>query len=262
MTVSVTLQYTSVAAMLADLGRLAPIAAAIAHNDRPDVGAPTAPPPAAPVLALVPPAAPPAVDTAAIFGGAATPTLPTVPAVPEVAAVPAVPTLPTAVKLDKTGLPWDARIHATNSEKTGGTLNGDGTWRSKRGLNDGALVARVEAELRQAMAAPAASTPTAAAAPTVAPVATPPAPPAVVSPPPTPAQVAAPAVPAGTPSADTFAGLMAHLAPTLTANPTNGQAWLSQALLGAGITGGVGVLATRPDLIPSVRSTFDALAAA
>jgi hypothetical protein len=54
----------------------------------------------------------------------------------------------TTTQLDKKGLPWDARIHASSK-----TINADGTWRQKRGVAD-ALVTTVEAELRQVMALP------------------------------------------------------------------------------------------------------------
>lgn len=69
---------------------------------------------------------------------------------------------PSGVELDSRGLPWDARIHAKSGTGPGGTKNADGTWRAKRGLNDAALVARIEAELRAVMGAPG---PTVSAAP-------------------------------------------------------------------------------------------------
>lgn len=54
------------------------------------------------------------------------------------------------VELDVNGLPWDGRIHSRGKSK-----NVDGTWRYMRGIQD-AIVAKVESELRQALAAPAA----------------------------------------------------------------------------------------------------------
>lgn len=45
--------------------------------------------------------------------------------------------------LDSDGLPWDARIHSSNKEKSK-----DGKWRKRRGMNDKAFIAQVEAELR------------------------------------------------------------------------------------------------------------------
>ena len=56
------------------------------------------------------------------------------------------PLLPAAVEtpeLDKDGLSWDARIHASSK-----ALVADGTWRLKRGVEP-ALVAQVKAELLQ-----------------------------------------------------------------------------------------------------------------
>lgn len=51
------------------------------------------------------------------------------------------------VELDSSGLPWDARIHAsTKSQKK------DGTWTALRGLNDEAKVKQIEAELRASVA--------------------------------------------------------------------------------------------------------------
>lgn len=58
---------------------------------------------------------------------------------------------PAGVELDADGLPWDQRIHAGSKGKN----KGDGRWTARRGLNDPALIARVQAELRQALAAPA-----------------------------------------------------------------------------------------------------------
>jgi hypothetical protein len=77
-----------------------------------------------------------------------------VPMPPTVVSVPAPPsTAPVALAapstsapsgdLDVHGLPWDERIHAGTKAK-----NADGSWRQRRGLNDPALVARVEAETR------------------------------------------------------------------------------------------------------------------
>src|SRR5829696_1245917 len=53
------------------------------------------------------------------------------------------------VNLDKSGLPWDARIHSSPPS----TIK-DGTWRRKRGLDE-ATEQAVIAELRQVMGAPA-----------------------------------------------------------------------------------------------------------
>lgn len=55
----------------------------------------------------------------------------------------------TITELDSAGLPWDQRIHSSSHKK-----KADGTWKRLRGVDD-ALVAAVEAELRQVMAADA-----------------------------------------------------------------------------------------------------------
>lgn len=155
----------------------------IPHADRPDVGQASIPITGAGVNSY-----PPGADPAAIFGGAAAPLPPA--AAPSIAGVAQLPTAPVgmpapvgvsaptappmpapyiapevhaqshasiagltppapSVELDRNGLPWDDRIHAGTKRK-----NADGSWTAKRGLNDGALVARVEAELRARVAAP------------------------------------------------------------------------------------------------------------
>jgi hypothetical protein len=53
-----------------------------------------------------------------------------------------------SVSVDSAGLPWDARIHSASR-----SLNADGTWRAKRGLNTDAKV-QVEKELHQVMSIP------------------------------------------------------------------------------------------------------------
>lgn len=66
----------------------------------------------------------------------------------ELPAVPLAERPGAAVPLDSAGLPHDIRIHAATK-----TTNKDGTWRYLRGV-DKDLVAQVEAELKQIMAAP------------------------------------------------------------------------------------------------------------
>lgn len=83
---------------------------------------------------------------------------------PPAAAAPAAPSTSGAVELDKSGLPWDARIHSDAAEK----LSQKGLWKRKRGVSD-ELVAQVEAELR--LATSPKPTPTAAQAAPVPPVA-------------------------------------------------------------------------------------------
>jgi hypothetical protein len=121
--------------------------------------------------------APPAIDPAAAFG-APIPTGPiseagpslVIPANPTPAA-PVSPIVPPSggVTLDKEGLPWDSRIHASSR-----TQNADGTWRLKRGLQKDHLD-KVTAELRQVMAIPS---------PAPGPQLVPPPPAAVPAPPP------------------------------------------------------------------------------
>lgn len=171
---------------------LAHVNKVLAHADRPDVGAnPPASEPLtgeqlraaygeSPSAAPLPPDAPSfaAVDLFPSVPGVPTASLPPAPPVPQppAAAVPPAPPAPSApaapaspagvVDLDKNGLPWDERIHAGTKAK-----NADGSWRQRRGLNDEALVKRVEAELRQLVAnnatsaAPLSTGATSAAAP-------------------------------------------------------------------------------------------------
>lgn len=164
-----------------------------------------------PVLTPSVPEAP--VNTAAVFGGTdmppavgphdgelrpattatalppAAPQAPTPPAAPQAPTPPAAPQAPAAappagVPLDKSGLPWDARINTSNKVTTA-----KGIWKMLKSLPEG-FYDQVVAELKQTMAAPAAAPAPVAPTPPVA--ATPPAPPA------TPAPPAAPAAPVRT----------------------------------------------------------------
>ena len=77
------------------------------------------------------------------------------------------PTNDTPPATDKNGLPWDERIHASTK-----ALNGDGTWKKRRGVDD-ATIAAVTAELTGAAPAPAPQpepTPAPTPEPTPAPV--------------------------------------------------------------------------------------------
>lgn len=155
-----------------------------------------------------PPAPPvadePQPDPATAFGGVspeqafappAAPVVSPAPPAPPVAATPAAP--PPGADVDKHGLPWDKRIHATPASK-----KKDGEWRAKRNLDD-ATKAAVEAELRQVMGAPAplAASGGAAAAPAPVAAASTTAPPA---PPPTPAAAGTASGPEGAaPASDT-----------------------------------------------------------
>ena len=213
MTVQITLSYETPEAAASALAKLAGV---IAPADRPDAGAqiplplvvvapadpdavfgpgPSLPAAPAPVVALpgVPPT--PAPSTAVV---APLPTVPAVavpatsPVVPSVPSLPAVPTVPSvaapmapatptshvvAVEYDKTGLPWDDRIHSSPSKKGDPKpVNADGTWRKKRGTAEtyyNEIVAQLRAATQaNAAAAPAAvvpPTPVAAVAPAVPP---------------------------------------------------------------------------------------------
>ena len=91
------------------------------------------------------------------------PTSPALPVPPAPAPAPApeaaaqsAPAIPAAPVRDANGLPWDHRIHAATK-----TMNADGTWRQKRGLDE-AVAASVKAELASvvAVSAPASAEPT------------------------------------------------------------------------------------------------------
>lgn len=93
-------------------------------------------------------------STAAAEASATAPAAPTAIAPPPPNVAPPAPPAPPAaatqapagdVKLDKHGLPWDERIHASSR-----ALIADGSWRQKRGV-DPAKVVEVEAQLRGQM---------------------------------------------------------------------------------------------------------------
>ena len=266
MNLSITLNFTSLEQAMRALSAL-PRDVVIAPEDDPSAGVdvrqvPLAfdtPPPAQPTAAqvfggAVAPAAPPAPSTAA---AAALPTAPVAPPAglplpPNAAQPPAPPLAPAApvpaasaapanpagIEVDANGLPWDERIHAGGRAK-----NKDGTWRSKRGVNDAAKVKAIEAELRQALAA---GLPQA--------VPQPPAPPA--APPQPPAPVAPPAPPAA-PAAETFASLMVKIQ-TRKAGGSLSDDQVAATLAQLGLSA-LGQLATRPDLVPAVGAMVDAL---
>lgn len=91
-------------------------------------------------------------DTAAMFGDSKLPPLPAPIVEMPSGLIPATVTPPAhvqGVELDAAGMPWDSRIHASTKTKTV-----RGVWKGKKGLNDAALVKRVEAELLATMALP------------------------------------------------------------------------------------------------------------
>jgi hypothetical protein len=149
------------------------------------------------------------------------PVTPPIPAAPGTVAAPQASLVP----LDKNGLPWDSRIHASTK-----TQNADATWRNKRGVSD-EEIARVTAELRQVMAIPA-----------------PPAPPVPGAPPPPPGVPAAPAGPM------TFIKLM----PKVTAALTSGQITKEHvdAVLQRFGFPHLPALAPRADLVPQVHDAI------
>ncbi len=228
----------------------------------------------------------PADTTATTF--AAIPTAP-VPPAPNYAPAAAIAAPQTGspvggVDLDKTGLPWDARIHAESKAKIA-----DGTWRKKRG-GDPALVTQVEAELRQVMGAapavplapvapipaplaqvapipaPQAATvtmPTAGVASSAVAVPAPPtAPVAPVAPPP-PAPLVQAAPPVGSVPQDAraqFVGLVGRASAAIQAGKVT-QAEITQCCAAAGVPA-LPLLANRLDLVAQVAAQVDAMIAA
>lgn len=273
----------------------------IAEADRPDTGAElilhpiesaatTIPAPPVSVAPLAPPA--PSVAAAEVFatapaappaGEAVTPIVPAppVPSAPAAAVPPASATPTSPAELDKNGLPWDARIHSGTKAR-----NADGSWRQRRGLNDPALIARVEGELR-ALAGNALAP---AAGPAPAPSATPPAPASVVPAPPAtapaasgygevppppnvppapvtsppatapipspPSQAVATATPAPSGATITFAQLMQKVTSMVSTGKTT-QARVNEHLTAVGVQG-IAQLATRLDLAAAVAALLDA----
>lgn len=152
------------------------------------------------------------------------------------AALPASPTggADATTQLDKSGLPWDARIHAGSRVTTA-----DGNWRKRRGIDD-ATVTQVEAELKALMGlpAPVAATPVATVA-----VPTPPAP-------------AAPVV-ASAEGRAAFVSLIARASAAINAK-TLTQAELESAVVACGVPS-LPLLSNRLDLVPQVAATIEAI---
>ena len=202
------------------------------------------------------PPAPLAVSTPAI--AAASTVAPPPPAnTAPITTTPGVASSAAGVDLDAKGMPWDNRIHAESKGKIA-----DGTWRKKRNL-DPALVAQVEAELRQVMgAAPAAPlAPAVPAPPPTAPIA-----PVVVSAPQVtapPAPAVAPAAPAGEVPADAraqFVALVGRASAAIQGQKVT-QAEVNQCCADSGIPA-LPLLANRLDLVATVAAKIDALIAA
>lgn len=187
---------------------------------------------------------------------------------PAVLSPPSAATVPTAAPtgmvLDSEGLPWDSRIHGETK-----TQNKDGTWRAKRGLNDGAMVQRVKAELL-ALVATSATTgaaPVLAPPPAVAPMLTPPVQPAPVVMAPPPEVAAAPLAPPPAATVATVPGAPVTFLQLFTlVNDATKAGKLSDDMVIAVLKpfglGGVTQSASRPDLIPTLYAQFAAMVGA
>jgi len=217
----------------APVGNLTPIPFGLpqestpAHSSAAAGQAPIAP--AAPSSTIVAPPAPPApaplsAPAAAALTGTATPP-------PPVA----------GAELDKHGLPWDGRIHAT-SKGNPPPKNADGSWRVKKNL-DAATKNSVEAELRALLALNAGAAPQAPAAP--------PAPPAPL------ASMGGTVAP--TTSANPMGELMAKLAPLFAAGKLT-YAQCDAVVQRHGVQNLTQLILT-PNLVPSVEADLMALVA-
>ena len=200
-------------------------------------------------LAPPPPAAPsPAgADTSASAPAAAPASIPPPPsvasAVPSPPPAAATPSPAGAAEVDKNGLPWDERIHASSRAKIA-----DGSWRMKRGVQSH-VVEAVEAELRAQMGfvgqsgstvtfdvAPAngASVPLPPSAPAPAPAPLPPGPPAL-----------------------TFGIVASRIGKAVTAGTLTGNV-LSVKLAELGFPDGLHTVNSRPDMWQKVLDTLGA----
>lgn len=179
------------------------------------------------------------------------------------------PTTPAPV--DKTGLPWDGRIHASTK-----ALNADGTWRQRRNLGEG-VAAGIEAQLRAAMNVPAAPVSASPPPPPNDANATTGSGPANAAPPPPPppppaesthylngqrvteAEAAAaggfapPPPPVTTPV--TFPELMTYITKVKTAKGIATDQ-INQCVATTGLPPSLPLLAQRPDLIPAVYAAI------
>lgn len=185
----------------------------------------------------------------AVFQGGAVAQIPPPPVVVQASAVstasspPFAPVAPHVVaqsggvEKDARGFPWDPRIHSSSRNK-----NANGTWRAKKGMNDGGtLIAKVEAELTAVMAVPGPVAPSASVVfgtTGATPVVPPPPPPGVVD------------------QTLSFPGLMTALTPAMAAGRIN-TALLTEACVAVGIPS-LPLLATRPDLVPAVHDWLKA----
>lgn len=131
-----------------------------------------------------------------------------------------------ALVVDKKGIPWDERIHASSK-----AFIADGTWRTKRGV-DAALVTQVEAELR-GFADLAATTPAPAPAP-------------IPAPPPAPAPVAAAA------GLSPYTQLVVDVSKAMTGKGLNPNV-VVEACAALGVAN-LGEVQHRPELVEPIRA--------
>lgn len=234
----------------------------IAPEDNPAAGAPTAQevfkadlpasavfggagvqlPNGAPSIAAVPA---PVIAPGAPLASSTTSTVSPIPAPPPapgaVTAAPMAPATQSAVRLDKTGVPYDARIHAKG--ENGPVMNADLTWRAKRNVSPEYKV-QIENELRSLLAAPVGTV-----------SAPPPSAPPIPMPPPS-----QQTTPGTVPSSVTFATVMQLLTPALASGKLS-QAEVGQLLAGRGIQT-LPSLTAVPHLVPDIHADLLALLAA
>lgn len=171
---------------------------------------------------------PTAEDAAAAFGMPVPPPLPTVTAAGAAVGLPVQQDDAAAPEVDKTGLPWDARIHSDGKSK----LNADGTWRKRRGVSE-IDYKRIEAELRSAPPAPQ------------------------VPPPPT--VSASPAVPPAGSAPTTFAQIAGMIGPLMAPKGNLTQEMIGRAMQAHGLGPGLPLLAASQDKIPAVWASIQNL---
>lgn len=191
---------------------------------------------------------PTAEDAAAAFGTPTPPPLPTVTAAGAAVGLPVNDAEVPAAEVDKTGLPWDERIHSSGANK----LNADGTWRKRRGVNE-IDYKRIEAELRGAAPAPSVPTPPVPQPPNLTVV--PPAPfvpPAAPNVPPPPTVSASPVPSPGGSAPTTFAQIAGLIGPMMAPKGALTQEMIAKAMGAHGLGPGLPLLAASQDKIPAV----------
>jgi hypothetical protein len=142
-----------------------------------------------------------------------------------------------SVSVDSSGLPWDARIHSASR-----SLNADGTWRAKRGLNGDAKV-EVEKELQQVMSIPS-----------------PPQPQQTQVPPPPPASIVEQTVDPEIAQRQAFMDLIGRTSAALAAGKIK-EDQITKICTSVGIAN-LPLLGLRLDLIPQVAPMIDGIIAA